>query len=75
MRHISFAMKRVAKLVHHAKSRYNINKTMRQEIDFFRKKLQPLSGITWDTPIAHIIPQMPTATASRDSCLEGAGGY
>jgi hypothetical protein len=55
-RHISFAMKRAAKLVHHAKYRYNINKTMRQEIDFFRKKLQPSSGITWETPIAHIIP-------------------
>ncbi len=48
---------------------------MRQEIDFFRKKLQPLSGITWETPIAHIIPQMPTVTAFGDNCLEGAGGY
>jgi hypothetical protein len=28
MRHISFAMKRAEKLVHHAKYRYNINKTM-----------------------------------------------
>jgi hypothetical protein len=37
-RHISFAMKRAAKLVHHAKYRYNINRTMCQEIDFFRKK-------------------------------------
>jgi hypothetical protein len=34
-RHISFAMKRVAKLFHHAKYRYNINRTMRQEVDFF----------------------------------------
>ena len=48
---------------------------MCQEIDFFRKKLQPLSGITWEMPIAHIIPRMPTATAFGDSCLEGAGGY
>jgi hypothetical protein len=35
-RHISFAMKRAAKLMQHAKYRYNINKTMQQEIDFFR---------------------------------------
>jgi hypothetical protein len=55
-RHISFAMKRAANLIHYAKYRYNINRTMRQEIDFFLKKLQPLSGITWETPIAHIIP-------------------
>ncbi len=48
---------------------------MRQEIDFFHKKLQPSPGITWETPIAHIIPWMPTATAFGDSCLEGAGGY
>jgi hypothetical protein len=34
-RHISFAMKWAAKLVHHAKYRYNINKTMLQES--FRK--------------------------------------
>jgi hypothetical protein len=39
MRHISIAMKRAAKLVHHAKYRFNINKTMHQEIDFFCKKL------------------------------------
>jgi hypothetical protein len=48
---------------------------MRQEIDFFCKKLQPSSGITWETPIAHIIPRMPTATAFGDSCLEGVEGY
>ncbi len=65
-RYISFAMKQ---------DRYNINKTMRQEIDFFHKKLQPLSGTTWKTPIAHIIPIMPTATAVGGSCLEGTGGY
>jgi hypothetical protein len=74
-RHITFMMTWAAKLVYHAKYRYNINKTMRQEIDFFCKKLQPSSGITWETPIAHIIPRMPMATAFGDSCLEGAGGY
>ncbi len=48
---------------------------MHQEIDFIREKLQPLSGITWEMPIAHIIPRMSTTTALGDSCLEGAGGY
>jgi hypothetical protein len=72
---ISFAMKQAVKLVHHAKYRYNINKTMHQEIDFFCKKLQPLLGILWETPIAHIIPRMPTAWAFGNSCLEGAGRY
>ena len=37
VKHINFAMKKAAHLVHHAKFHYNINKTMRQEIDFFAR--------------------------------------
>jgi hypothetical protein len=48
---------------------------MHQEIHFFCKKLLPESNIKWETPIAHIIPQMPMFTSFGDSCLEGAGGY
>jgi hypothetical protein len=48
---------------------------MRQEIDFFREKLLPESNIKRETPIAHIIPRMPTFTSFGDSCLDGAGGY
>ncbi len=48
---------------------------MRQEIEFFREKLLLESGIVWETPIAHIIPRMPTFTSFGDSCLKGAGGY
>jgi hypothetical protein len=43
--HISFAIKWSAKLVHQSRCQYNITKTMRQEIEFFRKKLLPKSGI------------------------------
>ena len=48
---------------------------MQQEIEFFQDKLQPDSSILWETPIAHVIPQLPTAAAFGDSILEGAGGY
>jgi hypothetical protein len=48
---------------------------MRQEIEFFRKKLLSKSGIRWESLIAHIIPRMPTFITFGDSCLEGAGGY
>jgi hypothetical protein len=48
---------------------------MRQEIEFFRKKLLPTSEICWESPIALIIPRMPTFTTFGDSCLKGAGGY
>ena len=75
VRHISFALKRSAKLVHHARYQYNIDKMMRQEIEFFREKLDPTSEVRWESPIAHIIPRMPTFTTFGDSCLEGAGGY
>jgi hypothetical protein len=49
-------MKRAAKLTHHASYQYNINKTMRYESKFFHSKLNPDSGIKWETPIAHLIP-------------------
>jgi hypothetical protein len=68
-------MKKVAHLDHHAKFKYNINKMMRQEIEFFRKKLLLESCITWETPIAHIITWMPTFTSFGDRCPKGAGGY
>ncbi len=45
VKHINHAIKRVARQVHHAKFEFNINKTMRQEIDFFCKKLLPESNI------------------------------
>ncbi len=41
----SFAMKRAAKMTHHASYEYNINITMRAEIEFFQDKLKPDSGI------------------------------
>ena len=75
VRHISFALKRSAKLVHHARYQYNIPKSMRLEIEFFRDQLHPDSGIRWESPIAHIIPRTPTFISFGDSCLEGAGGY
>ncbi len=48
---------------------------MCQEIEFFRKKLLPTSKICWESPIAHVIPRMPTFTTFVDSCLKGAGRY
>jgi hypothetical protein len=75
IRHISFAIKWSAKLVHQSRCQYNITKTMRQEIEFFREKLLPKSGICWESPIAHIISRMPTFTTFGDSCLKEAGGY
>ena len=38
-RHISFALKKAARMVHHSKYKFGINLSMRQEIEFFRDKL------------------------------------
>ena len=73
-RHISFALKKSAKMIHHAKFKFRINSSMRQEIEFFREQLRPGSDILWETPIAHIIPRTPSASFFGDSSLEGAGG-
>ena len=74
-RHISFALKKSAKMIHHAKFKFRLNRSMRQEIEFFREQLRPESDILWETPIAHLIPRTPSATSFGDSSLEGAGGY
>jgi hypothetical protein len=74
-KHMSFALKKAAHLVHHAKFCYNINTTMRAEIEFFREQLHPDSGTLWSMPLALIVPRDPFATAFGDACLHGAGGY
>jgi hypothetical protein len=75
VRHILFAMKQSAEMIHRTRLQYNINQTMHQEIEFFCEKLRPDSGIQWEAPIAHIIPRRPTCITFGYSCLNGAGGY
>jgi hypothetical protein len=68
-RHALFAMKRAAKMMHHALYRNNINKTICHELKFFRDKLKTDLGINWETPIAHLIPHTPFATTIGNSSL------
>jgi hypothetical protein len=70
IRHISFAIKRSAKLVHQSRCQYNITKSMRQKIEFFREKLFPNSEIR-----CSYNPKNADIHHLGDSCLEGAGGY
>jgi hypothetical protein len=60
-------MKRAAKLTHHASYQYNINKSMHYKTEFFCNELKPDSGIEWEMPIAHSIPQMLFAMTIGDS--------
>ena len=72
---VRFAIKQAARSVHHSRRKYDIVPTMRAEIEFFRRMLQPNTGLSWETPIAHLIKRVPSATAFGDACLDGAGGY
>jgi hypothetical protein len=48
-------------MFHHAPMEYNIIPSMREELDFFEKNLKPDSGISWESPIAHLIERTPFA--------------
>ena len=72
---IRFALKKSARMVHHAPIKYNIVPSMREEINFFEEHLKPGSGTVWETPIAFLIERTPFASSYGDACLDAAGGY
>ena len=49
---IRFALKKAARMYHHAPIEYNIVPSMREELNFFENFLKPDSGVAWETPIA-----------------------
>ncbi len=74
-RNVNFAIKKAAKMVNKHKHLYLVNSTMRDELNFLSKALEPDSGIVFKTPIGHLIPRMPTASIIGDSSLTAFGGY
>jgi hypothetical protein len=48
---------------------------MRDKSNFLSEALEPDSGIVFKTPIAHLIPRMPTASIVGNSLLIACGGY
>jgi hypothetical protein len=48
---------------------------MQDELNFFSKALLPDSGIKFETPIAHLIPRIPTALIISNSSLLACSGY
>jgi hypothetical protein len=72
---VNYALKTAAKLVNNNKHMYIINGTMQEELDFIRQALQEDLGIDFETPIAFIIPRIPTALLFGDSSLQSCGGY
>ena len=74
-RHVNFAMKQAAKVVNRCRHQYPANTTMRDELVFLSHALSPDSGIKFETPIAHLIPRIPTASIIGDSSLVTCGGF
>jgi len=74
-RHINFALKMASKMVNKHGQKYLVNQTMRSELTLLADALDPSSGIKIETPIAHLIPRMPTASVVGDSSLVACGGY
>ena len=72
---VRFALKKAARMVHQSKEEYYIVDSMREELDFFEQYLRHGSGVSWEAPIAFLIPRMPTASTAGDSCLEEGGGW
>jgi hypothetical protein len=73
--HINFAMKKAAKMVSKHKHNYLVNSTMQDELNFILHTLSPDSKIKFGTPIAHLIPRIPTASIVGNSSLVACGGY
>jgi hypothetical protein len=72
---ISFALKLAAKLVNNSNHLYIVNETMGKELESIHQALDDDSGIKFKTPIAFIIPRIPTACLFGDSSLLLCGGY
>jgi hypothetical protein len=73
--HINYVMKQAAKMVNINGHQYLVNATMWDELDFLSHALSADSGIKFETPIAHLIPKIPTASIIGDSSFVACGGY
>ena len=56
---VRHALKKAARTIHHSPTEYTIVPSMREEIEFFQKFLEPDSGVFWQAPIAHLIKKDP----------------
>jgi len=69
---VCYAMKQATKMVNNHKVIYQINKTMREELNLFAQALSASPNIEFSTPIAFIIPRTPSASIFGDLAC---GGY
>jgi hypothetical protein len=70
----SFHQSETAKRIHHKRTPYNINRSLRKELQLIRRALSDPT-IHKSSPISHLIPRTPISTPCCDSSLHAAGGY
>ena len=74
LRHHRYALSQVAKKVHHSRVQFQMNRTLRREIELVHDALSSDWIEMW-RPIGHLVPRDPSCTGWSDSCLHAAGGY
>jgi hypothetical protein len=74
-RHLKYAMKMAAKMINKHGNLYLVNQTMRSKLNFLSDALTPNLGIKFETPIAHLIPRVPTASIIGNSLVVACGSY
>jgi hypothetical protein len=73
--HLNFYIRKAAKRKFRSSLRYEVNATLMDEINLLREWLHPMSGVLWESPLAHIIKRTPLAGSAGDSCCFGGGGW
>ena len=75
LKEINYAIKLAAQKQHRCKQQFLFNRSLREEINLINAALMPSLGVSWVTPIAHMIPRTPSFSACGDECLYGGGGF
>ena len=70
-----FAAKKIAEHMYHSKKKMFITIELRHEISFLKKLLSENKHSQIWSPIAHLIPRVPTYTSAGDASLRAGGGF
>ena len=70
-----FFRSKLMKELYRSKTKMYISKAMRSELDYLLHIFDNPDKYKWSTPIAHLIPRVPSFESFGDSCLHACGGF
>ena len=73
-REVSFFQSKVGKAVHHTKTKFYINRTLKAELKLLLEAFTS-PEVSFSRPIAHLVDRDNSGLARGDSSLKAAGGY